>query len=81
MDGVSFRREMLRFAELRNIPLFDVLHDIDETILFVTAQEEDKEALLAQAFSVYCRGFPTALPPGTTSVRRRQAKLDEEDDN
>lgn len=79
MNASEFRSAMENFAKSRNIPLYDVLHDIDEVGAFAVQKPKDQqETFFLRAFQVYCQGFPTALPVGTTSLRR---KATEEDDD
>lgn len=75
MNPSQFRELMESFARLRNIPLNDVLHDIDEIGLYaLTLPEGQREGYFQRAYKVYCDGYPTALPPGTKSLRRREAE-------
>jgi hypothetical protein len=76
MNASQFREKMEAFAKLRNIPLHDVLSDIDEIGVYaLTKTESERNDYFQRAFIVYCQGFPDALPPGTTSLRRREAEL------
>jgi hypothetical protein len=72
MDASEFRRSMEEFARSRNIPLNDVLHDIDETgMLALQRSDEERPVFFQRAFKIYCEGFPVPLPVGTQSLRRR----------
>ena len=77
MDASEFRSAMESFARARNIPLNDVLHDIEEVGIWALQKPEEQRASFFQhAFNVYCEGFPIALPVGTKSLRRREESDD-----
>lgn len=73
MDAATFRRKMEEFGRSRNIPLRDILYDIDEIGLeSMTVDADEREAFFARSYAMYCLGFPQALPPGTKSLRERE---------
>lgn len=79
MNATEFRAKMEAFAKTRNIPLNDILCDCDDIILYTSTLDADRrEDYLSRVFVSYKAGFPVALPVGTTSLRRRQAALEDE---
>lgn len=63
------------FARTMNIPLHDVLCDIEDAGVYARASVPDEflEEFYAHSFKVYCEGFPEPLPVGTISIRLREA--------
>lgn len=81
MNATQFREAMEAHAKKMNIPLRDVLADIDEIGHIVMQKPEgDREAFMYYIFIKYCAGFPEPLPLGTKSIRQRYAEA-EEDEN
>jgi len=79
MNPTEFRIAMEDFARSMNIPLHDVLCEIEEVGAYSLQQPPSKqEDFLANAFIQYCKGFPHPLPKGTTSLRRRMAELEDD---
>lgn len=73
MNATEFRVRMEEFARLRNIPLRDILNDIDEIGQRGLRVSRERQAEYFQSvFDLYCQGFPVALPKGTTSLRGRE---------
>jgi hypothetical protein len=73
MNAIEFRSAMEAFARARNIPLNDVLHDIEEVGMYAMQRPEaERSPFFQRAFTIYCEGFPVALPVGTKSIRRRE---------
>lgn len=82
MDATTFRAEMEAFGRKMNIPLRDLLHDIEEIGLYSqTLPEEERSGYFLRATFVYYKGFPVPLPVGTKSLRLREAEAAEDSDN
>lgn len=72
MDAVEFRHAMEEFAVTRNIPLRDILIDIEKIGLeSLTLSPEEAPLFFQHSYQMYCMGFPVALPKGTRSVHER----------
>lgn len=72
MDAVQFRRAMEDFARSRNIPLRDILVDIEKIGLeSLTLSPEEAPLFFEHSYKMYCRGFPIPLPAGTRSLQER----------
>lgn len=72
MDAITFRRKMEEFAKARNIPLRDILFDIEQIGLeSLTLGPDEQLAFFDHSYNMYCLGFPQALPVGTRSLRER----------
>lgn len=74
---------MEEFARKMNIPLHDVICDIEDAGIYARASVPDEflEDFYAHSFKVYCEGFPAPLPVGTTSIRLREAAFYQDEDH
>lgn len=69
MNAVQFRHAMEEFARTRNIPLRDILIDIEKIGLeSLTLSPEEAPLFFKHSYDMYCAGFPVPLPKGTRSV-------------
>lgn len=72
MNAVEFRKAMEEFAMSRNIPLRDILTDIEKFGLeSLTLSPEEAPLFFEYSYKMFCIGFPVPLPKGTRSLHER----------